>query len=60
MPQMCMRADRLSANTQWHTSSMAAALREEAVGGASPLRREGLAGAAKFAGGAGRGGKFGE
>ena len=60
MPQMCMRADRLSANTQWNASSMAAALREEAVGGASPLRREGLAGAAKFAGGAGRGGKFGE
>lgn len=59
MPQMCMRADRLSANNQWTASSMTAALREEAVGGAAPLRREGLAGAAKFASGAGRGGSFG-
>ena len=58
MPQMCLRADRLSANTQWNASSMTAALREEAVGGAGPLRREGLAGAARFASGAGRGGSL--
>ena len=59
-PQACLRADRRSANTQWNASSLAAALREEAVGGARPLREEGVAGAARFAGGAGRGGRFGD
>jgi enoyl-CoA hydratase len=58
-PQLCLRADRQSAYTQWHASSLATALREEAVGGSRPLRVEGIAGAARFAGGAGRGGDFG-
>jgi enoyl-CoA hydratase len=55
-PQMCLQADRRSAYTQWNASSFTTALREEAVGGARPLAEEGLAGAARFAGGAGRGG----
>ena len=60
MPQQCLRADRMSAYTQWNASSLSGALREEAVGGAAPLRREGLAGAARFASGSGRGGKVGD
>jgi len=57
-PQLCLRADRTSANTQWNASSLASALREEAVGGLKPLLGEGVAGAERFAGGAGRGGKL--
>ncbi|MFD1611280.1 crotonase/enoyl-CoA hydratase family protein [Sphingomonas tabacisoli] len=56
-PQMCMRADRLSAYRQWD-SDIGDALRAEAVGGEAPLRAEGLAGASRFADGAGRAGRF--
>ncbi|MBA2918054.1 crotonase/enoyl-CoA hydratase family protein [Sphingomonas sp. MAH-20] len=57
VPQMCMRADRLSAYRQWD-ADLTGALRAEAIGGEAPLRAEGLAGAGRFAGGAGRGGQF--
>jgi enoyl-CoA hydratase len=56
-PQMCMKADRLSAYRQWD-SDLEIALRDEAVGGEAPLEAEGLAGAERFANGAGRSGKF--
>ena len=55
--QMCMRADRLSAYRQWDVD-MAGALRAEAVGGEAPLHAEGVAGASRFADGAGRAGRF--
>ncbi|HEX8444970.1 MAG TPA: crotonase/enoyl-CoA hydratase family protein, partial [Sphingomonas sp.] len=54
-PQLCLRADRLSAYRQWDCD-LDAALRHEGEGGALPLAAEGLAGAARFAAGAGRGG----
>ena len=57
-PQICLRADRTSAINQWSASSLDSALREEAMGGVKPLREEGVAGAARFANGAGRGGSF--
>lgn len=56
-PQMCMRADRLSAYRQWDVDT-AGALRAEAVGGEAPLHAEGVAGASRFADGAGRAGRF--
>jgi enoyl-CoA hydratase len=56
-PQLCMRADRLTAYRQWD-SDMTDALRAEAAGGESPLREEGLSGAGRFADGAGRAGRF--
>ena len=56
-PQLCMRADRKSSYTQWD-SDIAEALRSEAAGGEAPLRKEGLPGAARFAGGEGRAGQF--
>lgn len=56
-PQMCMRADRLSAYRQWD-SDLAVALRGEAIDGEAPLQAEGLAGASRFAEGAGRAGRF--
>lgn len=56
-PQMCMRADRISAYRQWD-EEMDGALRAEAVGGEAPLAVEGLAGASRFSGGAGRSGQF--
>ena len=57
-PQICMRADRASSYAQWGLAT-ADALAFEARGGAGALRDEGLAGAASFAGGLGRGGDFG-
>ena len=57
-PQVCMRADRLSAYTQWDYP-LAAALQNEGLRGEVPLRQEARAGATRFAGGKGRGGDFG-
>jgi enoyl-CoA hydratase len=56
-PQACMNADRLSAYRQWDLSLMEA-LRNEFERGFPMVEAEGLSGAARFAGGAGRGGKF--
>jgi len=56
-PQACMNADRLSAYRQWDLSMMEA-LRNEFEKGFPVVEAEGLSGAARFAGGAGRGGKF--
>ncbi|KPF76518.1 enoyl-CoA hydratase [alpha proteobacterium AAP81b] len=58
-PQLCLRADRLSAFQQWDRP-LDAALNGEAHGGLAPLQAEAVAGAARFAGGAGRGGRFGD
>jgi enoyl-CoA hydratase len=56
-PQGCLRADRHSARTQWGLDE-AAALRGEYARGLAVLESgESAAGAARFAGGAGRGGK---
>jgi enoyl-CoA hydratase len=57
LPQACLRADRRSARHQW---SLAAgeALRQEFAGGHAVLASgESAAGAARFVGGAGRGGR---
>lgn len=56
-PQACLRADRASALGQWNLP-LDAALTAEAEGGEAPLAHEGLAGAGRFSGGAGRGGSF--
>jgi enoyl-CoA hydratase len=56
-PQACMNADRLSAYRQWDLS-MIEALRNEFEKGFPMVEAEGRSGAARFAGGAGRGGKF--
>ncbi len=52
-PQRCMRADRASAFAQWDLP-LAEALQREGAGGHAVVQAEGLAGAAKFAAGAGR------
>ena len=57
-PQLCLKADRLSAYQQWDMD-VAKALHAEGRGGDAPLREEGLAGAGRFARGAGRSGQFG-
>jgi enoyl-CoA hydratase len=56
-PQICLRADRMSAHLQWG-QDIAVALREEAQRGQRPLNEEARNGAARFAGGKGRGGDF--
>jgi enoyl-CoA hydratase len=56
-PQACMNADRASALAQW-ALPMADALQREGAGGWAALQAEGLAGAARFKAGAGRGGRF--
>jgi enoyl-CoA hydratase len=57
-PQLCMRADRMSAHTQFdHT--LPEAILKEFEGGVASLHAEGVAGAARFASGAGRHGAFG-
>jgi enoyl-CoA hydratase len=56
-PQECMLADRRSAYMQWDLP-LAEALREEGARGVDIVFREGVAGAAKFAAGAGRHGAF--
>lgn len=56
-PQLCMRADRLSAYRQWD-GDLDEALRREGRGGQRPLLEEARAGAGRFAGGLGRSGTF--
>jgi enoyl-CoA hydratase len=55
-PQQCLRADRASAFAQW-SLPLDEALRREGAGGYPVVFAEGLAGAARFAGGAGRHGR---
>lgn len=57
-PQACARADRASAYAQWD-QPMREALKREFEGGIPALQAEGISGAARFAGGKGRGGDFG-
>ncbi|MBX3634964.1 MAG: crotonase/enoyl-CoA hydratase family protein [Rubrivivax sp.] len=52
-PQRCLRADRASALAQWDWP-LDEALRREGAGGFEVVQAEGLAGAARFAAGAGR------
>ncbi len=56
-PEVCMRADRRSAHGQFGLD-LEHALQNELDGGIEALEREGLAGALRFAGGAGRHGTF--
>jgi enoyl-CoA hydratase len=59
-PQRCLRADRASARTQWGLTE-ADAMRAEFDGGSAVIASgETVAGAARFAGGAGRHGAFEE
>lgn len=59
-PQLCLRADRLSAYRQWDLSTEQA-LAEETRGGLEVIRSgETVAGARRFAAGAGRHGRFDE
>ena len=55
-PQQCMRADRASAHAQWDLP-LAQALRQEGAGGYPVVQAEAVAGAARFAAGAGRHGR---
>jgi enoyl-CoA hydratase len=57
-PQLCMRADRTSAITQFD-HELPEAILHEFRGGLAALHEEGVKGAARFAGGAGRHGDFG-
>jgi enoyl-CoA hydratase len=56
-PQLCLRTDRASAYAAWD-GTPAEALLAEAVAGAAPVRDGARDGAARFAGGLGRGGDF--
>jgi enoyl-CoA hydratase len=56
-PQQCMRLDRASVYRQWDME-FAEALRSEFAASVAAVRAEGQAGAARFAGGKGRGGSF--
>ncbi len=56
-PQACLRVDRASALSQWDFE-LAEALAREGAGGYPVLREESLAGARRFAEGAGRHGRF--
>lgn len=56
-PQACLRADLASAQSQWGLDETRA-LDAEFAGGLEVVAREGVAGAQRFAGGAGRGGRF--
>ena len=56
-PQACLLADRASAHAQWDLP-LAEALRHEGAGGYPIVAAEGVAGAARFAAGAGRHGRF--
>jgi len=58
-PQICLRADRASVLRQ-SGLPLRDALRQELEGGLEALRREGVAGAARFASGKGRHGDYGE
>lgn len=56
-PQVCMRADRLSAIEQW-SLDWDDATRKEMQGGLPAVQQEAIAGASRFSGGTGRHGKF--
>ena len=56
LPQRCLRNDRLSAIEQWDLDLDAAIRNESARGRDTIASGETLAGAARFAGGEGRGG----
>lgn len=56
-PQQCMRTDRLSAYQQWD-HDLADALAREGAGGYPIVFAEAISGAGRFAGGAGRHGRF--
>ncbi len=56
LPQICLRSDRLSAHRQWDLPFADALAYETEVGLETLLSGEGLAGAQRFADGAGRGG----
>ena len=56
LPQVCLRSDRMSALEQWGMTEDAAAVNEARHGRAVVASGETLEGAARFAGGAGRGG----
>lgn len=56
-PQICMRADRLSAINQWSLDWDEAA-KAEMKGGLPAVQAEAIAGASRFSGGTGRNGKF--
>jgi len=58
-PALCTRTDRTSAYAAFD-ADLAAALRAEAVAGAAPLAEGAREGAARFAGGLGRSGDFGD
>ncbi len=58
-PQLCMRADRMSAYLQWD-HELREALIAEGQGGKPIIEAEARAGAARFAAGKGRGGNFAE
>jgi enoyl-CoA hydratase len=58
-PQICMRSDRRSSYEQW-SLGVAEALVNEGRRGLPALQAETRAGAARFAGGKGRGGGFGD
>ncbi len=60
LPQRCLRADRASAHTQW-SLPLGEALQREFAGGLGVLQSgESAQGAARFVGGAGRGGRSAE
>jgi enoyl-CoA hydratase len=58
-PELCMLTDRRAAHRQWDME-LEAALKMEGREGLAPLLHGARAGAARFAGGKGRGGDFGE
>jgi enoyl-CoA hydratase len=58
-PQMCMNLDRASVHRQWELP-FDHAMKAEFAHGIAAVAAEGQSGAARFADGAGRGGKFGE
>ena len=58
-PQMCMNLDRASVYRQWDMPFQHA-MKSEFAHSVGAVAAEGQAGAARFAAGAGRSGKFGE
>jgi enoyl-CoA hydratase len=58
-PSLCLRTDRASSYRQWDLG-LEAALREEGIAGEAPIREGARDGAARFAAGLGRGGRFDE
>jgi enoyl-CoA hydratase len=56
-PQLCLRADRMSAYKQWDLD-LVEALKNEGREGLKPIRAEARTGAARFVSGKGRGGSF--